>query len=60
MPLALLLAKFKRLKARDAPPEIDVGLLPKEVALAGLRARKLASKFFRVFAMSAKVTDFAK
>jgi hypothetical protein len=56
----LLLAKFKRLKARDAPPEIDIGLLPEEVALANLKARKLALKFFKVFAISAKVTDFAK
>ena len=60
MPLALLLAKFKRLKVRNALPEINIGLLPEEEVLASLRARKLALKFFRVFAIFANMTDFAK
>src|SRR5215212_5365832 len=41
-------------EAGETPPGIDVGALP--VALA---TRKSAPEFFRVFAMSAKLADFA-
>jgi len=41
------------------PPEFKMGLRPKEEVLGALAERKSAPKFFRVFAMSMKVTDLA-
>jgi hypothetical protein len=46
-------------EARETPPEIDVALLLEEEELGALAERKSAPEFFRVFAMSAKLTDFA-
>ena len=46
-------------EARETPPEIDVAPRPEEEELGALAERKSAPEFFRVFAMSAKLTDFA-
>ena len=46
-------------EARETPPEIDVALRPEEEGLGALAERKSAPEFFRVFAMSAKLTDLA-
>jgi hypothetical protein len=46
-------------EARETPPELDVALRPEEEELGALAERKSAPEFFRVFAMSAKLTDFA-
>jgi len=62
IPLSLMLplAEFEREEAREALPEIGGGLLPREEVIADLGIRKSAPEFFRVFAMSAKLTDFAE
>ena len=36
LPLVLPLAEFEREEAREAPPEIDEGLLPREEVIANL------------------------
>ena len=46
-------------EVRETPPEIDVALCPEEEELGALAEWKSAPEFFRVFAMSAKLTDFA-
>jgi hypothetical protein len=45
-------------EARETPPELDVVLRPEEGVLGVLAERKSTPEFFRVFAMSAKLTDF--
>jgi hypothetical protein len=45
-------------EARETPLEIDVAPHPEEEELSALAERKSAPEFFRVFAMSAKLTDF--
>src|SRR4051794_7785986 len=39
LPLVLPLAEFEREEAREAPPEIDEGLLPREEVIADLGVR---------------------
>ena len=46
-------------EARGMPPEIDMAPLPEEEELGALAECKSAPEFFRVFAISAKLTDFA-
>ena len=46
-------------EARETPPEFEVGALLDEEALPVVAPLKSAPEFFRVFAMSAKLTDFA-
>jgi hypothetical protein len=43
----------------ETPLEFKVGLRPEEEVLGALTERKSTPKFFRVFAMSAKVIDLA-
>src|SRR5436190_20893295 len=50
---------LEELEVRDTPPpEINVEAFPDEAELGVLVPRKSAPEFFRVFAMSAKLTDF--
>ena len=46
-------------EVRETPPEIEVTPRPEEEGLGALAERKSAPEFFRVCAMSAKLTDFA-
>ena len=43
----------------ETPPEFEVGTLLEEEELGALAVWKSAPEFFRVFAISAKLTDFA-
>jgi hypothetical protein len=45
-------------EARETPLEINVAPLLEEEELGALAERKSAPEFFRVFAMSTKLTDF--
>lgn len=45
-------------EARETPLEINVAPCPEEEELGALAEWKSAPEFFRVFAMSAKLTDF--
>ena len=45
-------------EARETPLEIDVAPHLEEEELSALVERKSTPEFFRVFAMSAKLTDF--
>jgi hypothetical protein len=46
-------------EARETPLEIDVAPCLEEEELGALTERKSAPEFFRVFAMSTKLTNFA-
>jgi hypothetical protein len=46
-------------EAREILPEIDIVPCPEEEELGALSEQKSAPEFFRVFAISAKLTDFA-
>jgi hypothetical protein len=48
----------ERVDPRGAPPEFVVGARPEEEVLFVFALRKSAPEFFRVFATSAKLTDF--
>ena len=57
--LPVLVELLVLVEARETLPEIDVVSCPEEEELGALEERKSAPGFFRVFAMSAKLTDFA-
>ena len=56
--LLVLIELLVLVEARETPLEIDVAPCLEEEELGALAERKSAPEFFRVFAMSAKLTDF--
>ena len=54
-----LFVLMESVEARETPPEFEVGALLDEEVLPVLAPLKAAPEFLRVFAMSAKLTDFA-
>jgi hypothetical protein len=58
--LPVLVELLVLVEAREVLPEIDVAPCPEEEELGTLAEYKSAPEFFRVFAISAKLTDFAE